>query len=135
MNHFTRRELIELSALALLGVTLGCDGEGKPSGQLDSKMKQRLDKFRQEHPALMKAEAAGKIWLEGLAEIPNEAAVYTRVFGSKMIEKPAVIKDVLSRHQADLRAHRIYPLNGWQLSQTEVHLYGLLALTRVPKKA
>ena len=79
MKHFTRREVIELSVLSLLGSSLGCQDATKD--ELGADRQTILNALRAAQPQLKKAETAGTEWLSQLASKPNETDLFVSVFG------------------------------------------------------
>ena len=128
MKHFTRREVIELSVLSILGGSLGC--QDTPNGQLGADRQTILNALRTAYPQLKNAEAAGQAWLAQLASKPNEADLFRSVFGKTDQPTAALFTAIKQQHQADFQAGRAENIKGWRLSKTEATLYGLLSLTR-----
>ena len=138
MTQLDRRELIQMSVLALLGIQMGCSPENKTSTKgattLVPKKLSAIENLTARglgagRKALAAAERTGKTWLDAQTTPPSARNLFD-TFMSELPESPHAHGDwIRKRHKADIRDNRLEVVAGWQMSRTETHLYALLALT------
>jgi hypothetical protein len=117
----TRREaLILLAALA----ASGCARRGETAGPVPAMVAMRLD--------ATESHAIGKAWLARRSS-ESADALAKRVLGEGAPATPSALwAHVRDRVRADFGAGRTERLQGWLLSETELALYGFIALTTSP---
>lgn len=137
MNTFTRRGMIETSALALLGFQLGCLDSAKdsviPKG-LSEKPLTVVETLTArglgaERRAILAAEKTGAAWLEEKENAPSARTLFDSFFSDVPEQASNYAAWVRMRHKQDLEKNRLEQVAGWSISQTEAHLFALLALT------
>ena len=138
MKQLDRRKVIEMSALALLGIQFGCGGDNGVQPKTSSPAKpDALDAVETlaarglgaGRKALAAAERTGKVWLDAQAAPPSARTLFEG-FMSDLPQDPQRYADwIRKRHHADFEANRVERVSGWILSRTEAQLYALLSLT------
>lgn len=137
MKPFTRRDMIETSALALLGFQLGCLDSARESGTLTSHSNKPLTVVETltarglgaERKAIVAAQKTGSAWLKGKDDPPSARTLFDSFFADVPEQTSNYAAWVRLRHQRDLEDNRLEEVAGWSISQTEAHLFALLALT------
>lgn len=129
MRSHSRRAFLLDAALAAGGLAAllsGCGGSHDP-GPLTPEAK-ALAGTRQ---AAAEAAQIGEAWLKAGDNKATFARLVKGAVGDAPPADAAALKALVAeRHKADLEGNRLILVNGWVLSSTEVHLYGLVALSR-----
>ena len=136
MNAQSRREFLEVAALALLGVHLGCSNESATTPAAKSSQKalnttealtvRGLASHRQH---LESAQRSGKAWLKTQKVPPTARQLYDRFMKDVPTQIDQVPSWIRAQPQADTKAERYERILGWRVTQTEAHLFALLAYT------
>lgn len=111
-----------LAALPLDGL-VACGVDAETPGPLLAGMRRDL----------RSAEAIGRVWLAAQTPAPGSPALLRGICGDERCEEFAgdperARRVIAARHRKDFETGNLVSVRGWQLSATEVQLYGLLAL-------
>ena len=120
MKSVDRRTLLRLALLTLpLGFSSGC------AGQHEEKRRRLIATRRDLHSA----KVVGRLWLRAQHPQPNNETLVQLLFVGEL-RSPEQLRDQLqAQHQRDLEEGRLTEVNGWVISETEAHLYALIART------
>ena len=140
MSALSRRKMIELSAFGLLGLKLGCAPEAQPptqpsAAQATSKQLNTVETLTArglgaDRKALDAAQRTGAEWLKTQTPSPSARVLFDALFREVPQQPDAYTKWIIDRHRSDIEANRMELVAGWSISQTEAHVFALLALTK-----